>query len=102
MRTKFLLIIVCFVFVSVAISSCLDSDTQYEFSSDATVHTFALDTIHGKKYKFEIDRYRLQLYKEAHDLKEPFGKVMINFVYWFSKDSICIPKLSFMQSFLHK
>ncbi len=56
MRTKFLLIIVCFVFVSVAISSCLDSDTQYEFSSDATVHTFALDTIHGKKYKFEIDQ----------------------------------------------
>lgn len=56
MRTKFLLIIACFVFVSVAISSCLDSDTEYEFSSDATVHAFAIDTIHGKKYKFEIDQ----------------------------------------------
>ena len=56
MRTKFLLIIACFVFVSVAISSCLDSDTEYVYSSDATVHAFALDTIHGKKYKFEIDQ----------------------------------------------
>ena len=56
MRTKFLLIIACFVFVSVAISSCLDSDTEYAYSSDATVHAFALDTIHGKKYKFEIDQ----------------------------------------------
>lgn len=56
MRTKFLLIIACFVFVSVAISSCLDSDTEYSYSSDATVHAFALDTIHGKSYKFEIDQ----------------------------------------------
>ena len=56
MRTKFLLIIACFVFVSVAISSCLDSDTEYAYSSDATVHAFALDTIHGRKYKFEIDQ----------------------------------------------
>lgn len=56
MRTKFLLIIACFVFVSVAVSSCLDSDNEYIYSSDATVHAFALDTIHGKKYKFEIDQ----------------------------------------------
>ncbi len=56
MRTKFLLIIACFVFVSVAVSSCLDSDTEYNFSSDATVHAFGLDTIHGKSYKFEIDQ----------------------------------------------
>lgn len=56
MRTKFLLIIACFIFVSVAVSSCLDSDTEYSFSSDATVHAFGLDTIHGKSYKFEIDQ----------------------------------------------
>ena len=42
MRIKFLAIIASFLFVSIAISSCLDSDDTVELSSDATVHALAL------------------------------------------------------------
>lgn len=38
MRIKFLSVIVSFLIVSFALSSCLDSDDNYEFSSDATIH----------------------------------------------------------------
>ena len=55
MRIKFLSVIVSFLIVSFALSSCLDSDDNYEFSSDATIHAFGIDTIHGKHYKFTID-----------------------------------------------
>ena len=40
MRIKFLSVIVSFLIVSFALSSCLDSDDNYEFSSDATIHAF--------------------------------------------------------------
>lgn len=62
MRTKFLSIIACFLLMSMAISSCLSSDDDYEFSSDATVHAFGLDTIHGKHYKFTIDQLNREIY----------------------------------------
>ena len=52
MRIKFLAIIASFLFVSIAISSCLDSDDTVELSSDATVHAFGIDTVYGKHYKF--------------------------------------------------
>lgn len=56
MRAKFLCIIACFVFACIAISSCLNSDNNYVYSSDATVHAFSLDTIRGKNYTFDIDQ----------------------------------------------
>ena len=63
MRIKFLAIIASFIFVSIAISSCLDSDDNtIELSSDATVHAFALDTIYGKHYKFTIDKLHREIY----------------------------------------
>lgn len=62
MRTKFLSIITCFIFVSFAISACLDSDNDYQYSSDATVHAFSLDTIHGKDYLFTIDQLKKIIY----------------------------------------
>lgn len=64
MRIKFLSVIVGFLIVSVsfAVSSCLDSDTTYEYSSDATIHAFAIDTIHGKNYAFTIDQLNRLIY----------------------------------------
>lgn len=35
--------------------SCLDTE-EIEYSPDATIHAFALDTIHGVNYKFTIDQ----------------------------------------------
>ena len=62
MRIKFLSVIVSFLIVSFALSSCLDSDDNYEFSSDATIHAFGIDTIHGKHYKFTIDKLNRLIY----------------------------------------
>lgn len=57
MRIKFLSVIVSFFFVSLAITSCLDSDDNYEYSPDATIHAFALDTVYGVNYKFTINQF---------------------------------------------
>lgn len=57
MRIKFLSVIVSFFVVSLAITSCLDSNEDYEYSPDATIHAFALDTIHGVKYRFTINQF---------------------------------------------
>lgn len=63
MRTRFLSVIVGFLLVSMAITSCLDSDNEVtEYSSDATIHAFSLDTIHGVDYKFEIDQLNNLIY----------------------------------------
>ncbi len=64
MRIKFLSVIVSFLIVSVsfAVTSCLDSDNDYEYSSDATIHAFAIDTIHGKDYTFTIDQLNRLIY----------------------------------------
>lgn len=65
MRIKFLAIIASFLFVSIAISSCLDSDDNItELSSDATVHAFGLDTIYGKHYQFTIDQLTRVIYNQ--------------------------------------
>lgn len=65
MRIKFLAIITSFLFVSIAISSCLDSDDNMtELSSDATVHAFGLDTIYGKHYQFTIDQLNRVIYNQ--------------------------------------
>lgn len=57
MRIKFLSVIVSFFFVSFAITSCLDSDENIEYSPDATIHAFALDTIYGENYRFTINQF---------------------------------------------
>lgn len=64
MRIKFLAIIAGFLFVSIAISSCLDSDDTVELSSDATVHAFGIDTVYGKYYKFTIDQLSREIYNQ--------------------------------------
>jgi hypothetical protein len=62
MRIKFLSVIVSFLIVSFAVSSCLNNDDDYELSSDATLRAFGLDTIHGKHYTFTIDQLNRLIY----------------------------------------
>lgn len=62
MRTKFLSVIASFLFLSLAFSACLDSEDNYEFSSDASVYAFGIDTIHGKYYKFSIDQVNRRIF----------------------------------------
>ncbi len=64
MRIKFLSVIVSFLIVSIAMSSCLDSDDNTEYSSDATVHAFGLDSVFGKHYKFSIDQLNRLIYNK--------------------------------------
>ncbi len=64
MRIKFLSVIVSFLIVSIAMSSCLDSDNNAEYSSDATVHAFGLDSVFGKHYKFSIDQLNRLIYNK--------------------------------------
>ena len=53
MRIKFLSVIVSFFLVSFAVTSCLDTE-EIEYSPDATIHAFALDTIHGVNYNLQL------------------------------------------------
>lgn len=63
MRIKFLSIIASFLLMSIAISSCLNSDDTYEASSDATIRAFGIDTItKGVYYKFTIDQLKREIY----------------------------------------
>lgn len=63
MRIKFLSVIVSLLFVSFAISSCLNDNNQVgEYSTDATIHAFALDTVRGKSYQFTIDQLKGEIY----------------------------------------
>ena len=52
--------------VSFVITSCLDDDNNIEYSPDATIHAFALDTIggYGVNYKFTIDQIKGLIYNE--------------------------------------
>lgn len=66
MRIKFLSIIASFFMVSLVITSCLDNEDNTEYSPDATIHAFALDTIggYGVNYKFTIDQISREIYNE--------------------------------------
>lgn len=64
MRIKFLTIIASFLFVSIAISSCLDSEETMELSSDATVYAFGIDAVYGRYYKFTIDQLNREIYNK--------------------------------------
>ena len=54
MKIKFLSFIASFFMVSFVITSCLDDDNNIEYSPDATIHAFALDTAGLGSYKFTI------------------------------------------------
>ena len=62
MKLKLLPAIVSFLFLAIAISSCLDSDDKVEYGSDDTIRAFELDTIYGVKYKFTIDQVNRRIY----------------------------------------
>ena len=63
MRIKFLSIIASFFMVSFVITSCLDNDNEVNYSPDATIHAFELDTIgYGVNYKFTIDQISRLIY----------------------------------------
>ena len=65
MRIKFLSFIASFFMVSFVITSCLDDDNNIEYSPDATIHAFELDTIgYGVNYKFTIDQLSCEIYNE--------------------------------------
>lgn len=57
MRIKFLSVIVSFLLVSVATTSCLDNDNNIEYSPDAIIKAFTIDTIHGITYNFTINQF---------------------------------------------
>jgi hypothetical protein len=62
MRLKFLSVIVGFLSISILIGSCLGSDASDEYSTDATIKAFALDTIYGVTYPFTIDQLQNLIY----------------------------------------
>ena len=54
-----------FFMVSFVITSCLDDDNNIEYSPDATIHAFALDTaVAFGSYKFTIDQLSREIYNE--------------------------------------
>ena len=64
MRIKYLSFIASFFMVSFVITSCLDDDNNIEYSPDATIHAFELDTTGLGKYKFTIDQLKSEIYNE--------------------------------------
>lgn len=63
MRIKFLSVIVSFLLVSFAFTSCLDSDSNnIEYSPNATIQAFALDTVRGVNYQFTINQLEGLIY----------------------------------------
>lgn len=64
MRIKFLSIIASLFMVSFVITSCFGDDNDIEYSPDATIHSFELDTIYGINYKFTIDQQKGEIYNE--------------------------------------
>ncbi len=63
MRRNFLSLIAFFLFLSIGFSGCLDDETEnYEYSTDASVRAFGLDTVYGKHYRFTIDQVNRLIY----------------------------------------
>ena len=57
MKRKLLSVIIISLVVSLAVTSCLSTDNEtIEYSSDDTIHAFALNTIGGVNYAFTIDQ----------------------------------------------
>ena len=65
MRIKLLATIASFILTSIAMSSCLGDDTNnIEYSPNAVVMAFELDTIHGVNYVFTIDQLNGHIYNQ--------------------------------------
>ena len=63
MRRNFLSLIAFFLFLSIGFSACLDDETEnYEYSTDATVRAFGLDTVYGNHFRFTIDQVNRLIY----------------------------------------
>lgn len=62
MRIKFLSFIASFFMVSFVVTSCLNDDNNVEYSPDATIHAFELDTAGLGSYKFTIDQQQGLIY----------------------------------------
>lgn len=62
MKLKSPSIILSILLVSIGISSCLDTDEVTEYSSNALLTAFGIDTIYGVEYDFEIDQIRNLVY----------------------------------------
>lgn len=62
MRIKFLSLIASFFIVSLVVTSCLGENDPIEYSSDAAIRTFELDTVYGVTYKFTIDQLKGEIY----------------------------------------
>lgn len=56
MRIKFFSFTASFLVLLLAVTSCLNSDDDYELSSDDTITAFEIDEIYGVSYKFTIDQ----------------------------------------------
>ena len=63
MRIKFYHFVRVFSW-SFVITSCLDDDNNIEYSPDATIHAFELDTTGLGNYKFTIDQLKSEIYNE--------------------------------------
>ena len=46
----------------IAFSACLDSDNDYNYTTDVSVYAFGIDTIYGKHYKFSIDQVEHRIF----------------------------------------
>jgi len=63
MKRKLLSVIIISLVVSLAVTSCLSTDNEtIEYSSDDTIHAFALNTIGGVNYAFTIDQANNKIY----------------------------------------
>ena len=64
MRIKFLSVIVSFLLVSFAMSSCLGDDDPIEYSPNALLQAFELDKVLGVNYQFTIDQLTGEIYNQ--------------------------------------
>lgn len=63
MKIKILPVILSVFIISLAVTSCLGSDDDnYEYSSDATVRAFEIDSIYGVYPKFTIDQINRRIF----------------------------------------
>jgi hypothetical protein len=64
MRIKLLAAIAGFLLTSIAMSSCLGGEETVEYSSNAILQSFELDTIKGVTYTFTIDQINGKVYNQ--------------------------------------
>lgn len=62
MRIKFLSFTASFLVLLLAVTSCLNSDDDYELGSDDTITAFEIDKIYGVSYKFTIDQKKGRIF----------------------------------------